>query len=174
MQDPTCEEIAFYQTGDFLFVHELETNWQKIANEYQSVKEKFMDWYERDLYGTGWQVFGLYDFPDGAEIVANTALCPITSELISKHIPNHGAAGFSRLQAGTRIRTHTGYAGPFLRCHLGLEVPDGDCILEVAGEKRQWSNGLTLVFDDRLPHSAWNLTDQERIVLLVDFKQQSG
>jgi beta-hydroxylase len=64
---------------------------------------------------------------------------------------------------------HRGYQGEFLRCHLGLEVPAGDCALRVGGEVRRWAEGRSLVFDDRLEHDAWNLTPHERVVLLIDF-----
>jgi len=41
--------------------------------------------------------------------------------------------------------------------------------LQVDGETRHWANGAALIFDDRLPHAAKNLTDRARVVLLVDF-----
>ena len=81
----------------------------------------------------------------------------------------HGAVGFSVLRADTRIASHQGYPGLFLRCHLGLEVPDGDCALKVGDEVRHWQTGKVLIFDDRLQHEAWNMTAQERVILLLDF-----
>jgi|SRR6476659_6700670 len=159
----------FYPHDSFPFAAELERHWQRIHEEYLNVQTELVDWVERDLYGEGWQVFGLYDFPNGHAIAANTARCPFTAELIARCIPGHGACGFSRLLPGTRIQTHQGYQGPFLRCHLGLDVPPGDCTLQVDGETRHWANGAALIFDDRLPHAAKNLTDRARVVLLVDF-----
>jgi len=73
------------------------------------------------------------------------------------------------LRPGTRIQPHSGYPGPFLRCHLALRVPAGDCALRVAGETRRWQEGDVLVLDDRVEHEAWNLTAEERVVLLFDF-----
>jgi aspartyl/asparaginyl beta-hydroxylase (cupin superfamily) len=75
------------------------------------------------------------------------------------------------LRPGTRIQPHSGYQGPFLRCHLGLSVPAGDCGLRVGGETRAWREGETLVLDDRLEHEAWNLTSSERVVFLLDFPE---
>ena len=160
---------GFYDLDAFAFALELERHWQRIHQEYLGVQTELVDWVERDLYGEGWQVFGLYDFPQGNAIAANAARCPFTAELIARHIPRHGAAGFSRLRPGTRIQSHQGYQGAFLRCHLGLDIPEGDCTLQVAGETRRWANGSALIFDDRLEHAAWNLTDRARVVLLVDF-----
>jgi aspartyl/asparaginyl beta-hydroxylase (cupin superfamily) len=159
----------FYALDQFPFAAELERHWQRIHQEYLGVQTELVNWVERDLYGEGWQVYGLYDFPHGHAIAANTARCPFTAELIARHIPRHGAGGFSRLRPGTRIQAHQGYQGPFLRCHLGLDVPEGDCTLQVDDETRRWANGAALIFDDRLSHAAWNLTDRARVVLLVDF-----
>jgi len=39
----------------------------------------------------------------------------------------------------------------------------------VAGETRRWQEGDVLVLDDRVEHEAWNLTAEERVVLLFDF-----
>jgi len=161
--------VRFYALDRFPFAAELERHWQSIRREYLGVQTELVDWAERELYGEGWQVYGLYDFPHGEPIADHTACCPFTAELIARHIPRHGAAGFSRLRPGTRIEPHQGYRGEFLRCHLGLDVPEGDCTLQVEGEARQWANGAALIFDDRLAHAAWNLTTRPRVVLLVDF-----
>ena len=50
-QDSNSNSAAFYQAKDFAFTRELEANWRQIAKEYQGIKEKFLDWFERDLYG---------------------------------------------------------------------------------------------------------------------------
>jgi aspartyl/asparaginyl beta-hydroxylase (cupin superfamily) len=114
-------------------------------------------------------VFGLFGFPHGEPLEAGAQACPETSALIARHVPTHGAAGFSLLEPGTRIQPHEGYAGRFLRCHLGLDVPAGDCALRIEDETRRWEAGKVLIFDDRLTHAAWNLTRHDRIVLLIDF-----
>jgi beta-hydroxylase len=147
----------------------LRRRWREILAEYLAVRDLAVDWVERDLYGRGWKVFGLYDFPSGAPLGDNVARCPLTAQLIARHVPRHGAAGFSVLRPGTRIRAHRGYPGEFLRCHLGLRVPHGDCGLRVGGELRRWRAGAALVLDDRFEHEAWNRTPRERVVLLVDF-----
>jgi beta-hydroxylase len=165
----TAPASHFHANDQYKFTVELESHWQRIYEEYLGVQTEFVDWVERELYGEGWQVFGLYNFPYGQPIADNVARCPFTAELIARHIPRHGAAGFSRLRSGTRIQPHRGYQGPFLRCHLGLDVPHGDCALEVEGERRRWANGAAMIFDDRVWHSAWNLTDLARVVLLIDF-----
>jgi len=159
----------FFDARRFEFTAPLVENWQEIRREYVAVQHRAIDWFERELYGDGWKVVGLFDFPHGKPLADNTRLCPLTASLVERHIPRHGAAGFSILQPGTRIQPHKGYAGEFLRCHLALSVPEGDCGLTVAGATRRWREGEVLVFDDRVEHAAWNETARERVVLLIDF-----
>ena len=159
----------FHDASRFAFAAPLRQHWRAIYAEYLGVADRLIDWFERELYGDGWKVFGLFDFPHGRSIADNVARCPLTASLLGTHIPRHGAAGFSVLRPGTRIQPHSGYAGPFLRCHLALRVPAGDCALRVAGETRRWQEGDVLVLDDRVEHEAWKLTAEERVVLLFDF-----
>jgi beta-hydroxylase len=159
----------FLDPHAFLFTAHLEQHWQAIHREFVGVRGEMTDWFERELYGEGWKVYGLFDFPDGRPIPANIARCPVTAALVAEHIPTHGAAGFSLLEPHTRIRPHVGYQGQFLRCHLGLEVPAGDCAIRLEDETRRWQQGRVLVFDDRVMHDAWNLTGRGRAVLLIDF-----
>jgi beta-hydroxylase len=159
----------FHDARQFAFTAPLEAAWQEIRAEFLRVRQSMTEWTERELYNHGWEVFRLFDFPNGEAIPANASRCPITTALVERHFPRHGAAGFSLLQARTHIRPHEGYQGEFLRCHLGLQVPGGDCALRVLEESRRWEEGRMLVFDDRVLHEAWNHTDEERAVLLVDF-----
>src|SRR5580765_8931493 len=158
----------FYSSNDFDFTTVLEHHWRDIYAEYLAICQDLSDWSEKELYGEGWKVFGLFEFPHGNAMPANTKRCPFTTSNIEQCLPSHGAVGFSVLRPKTRIKPHQGYQGSFLRCHLGLSVPGGDCALRVGGEIRKWESGKTLIFDDRVWHEAWNMTDEERVVLLVD------
>lgn len=159
----------FHDPRRFAFAGQLQAQWQAIRAEYDGIREHAMDWFERELYGEGWKVYGLYDFPHGRALDENVARCPLTASLVAQHVPRHGAAGFSVLRPGTRIQPHRGFPGEFLRCHLALKVPGEECGLKVAGETRRWREGEVLVFDDRVEHEAWNENREERVVLLVDF-----
>lgn len=79
-------------------------------------------------------------------------------------------AGLSRLAPGTVIKPHAGYTDEVLRLHLGLDCPEGASIT-VAGEERAWRKDELLLFDDTLEHSARNLGDRPRLILLVDVKK---
>lgn len=162
----------FHAPETFAFLAPIQQAWQTILSEYRAVEHRRQAWPETRLYSRGWSVYGLFDFPHGEDIADNQEGCPVTTALIRRHVPHHGAAGFSRLAAGSTIHPHTGYPGSCLRAHLALEVPAGDCALRVAGEVRQWREGTFLVFDDRVTHDAWNHTAAERVVLLLDFRVQ--
>jgi aspartyl/asparaginyl beta-hydroxylase (cupin superfamily) len=160
---------VFYDPAAFAFTPVLEKNWQTAFQEYLGVRRALVDWSEKELYGEGWQVFALFDFPHGRCVQENVRRCPLTAALVESNFPRHGAAGFSVLRPHTRIEPHRGYQGDFLRCHLGLKVPNGDCALSVEGQTRNWQQGRAIVFDDRLLHEAWNWTDEDRVILLIDF-----
>ena len=56
-----------------------------------------------------------------------------------------------------------------LRCHIALDIPTtGDCGLNVEGEIKLHKTGEVIVFDDSKPHFAFNHSDRDRIVLIVD------
>jgi beta-hydroxylase len=115
-------------------------------------------------------VFGLYAF--GKRLEDNCRLCPETVRVVET-IPGLTTAGFSRLEPGTHIKPHVGYASNVLRCHLGLVIPP-DCALRVGTEVRAWQEGKCMVFDDTTEHEAWNRSEQVRIVLLLDFTRDGS
>ena len=79
---------------------------------------------------------------------------------------------FSLLLSGTTIDEHCGSTNARLRIHLSLSTPDvlvSVLVMRVGGEERGWKEGEAIVFDDSLPHSVWNRTDEEsRLVLIFD------
>jgi aspartyl/asparaginyl beta-hydroxylase (cupin superfamily) len=54
-----------------------------------------------------------------------------------------------------------------LICHLPLLVP-GQCTFRVGNELRDWHKGEAWLFDDTIEHEAWNRSDQDRAVLILD------
>ncbi len=159
----------FYDPQQFEFTPILEENWEAIYKEFLGIRDYLIDWIEKKLYDQGWQVYMLYSFPHGDVMLPNILRCPTTASIVKEHVPTHGVATFSILQPQTHIKPHTGYQGEVLRCHLPLSVPEGNCQLRVRDETRLWEPGKVLIFDDRVEHEAWNFTDQERVVLIIDF-----
>jgi beta-hydroxylase len=44
----------------------------------------------------------------------------------------------------------------------------------VGSETKTWQEGKCIVFDDTTEHEAWNKGDKTRVVLLLDFKPNTG
>ena len=51
--------------------------------------------------------------------------------------------------------------------HLPLVVPE-NCALNVGGELHAWREGHCVSFDDTFEHEAWNRSDRDRVVLILD------
>ena len=79
---------------------------------------------------------------------------------------------FSKLNPGQRLESHTHEEyGDNLIFHMGVEIPFGDVGIESSCGWHQWKQpGEWIVFDPSEAHSAWNMTDKERVVLYVNFK----
>ncbi len=148
----------------------LEREWKTVQAELRNLDfARFQEWPEKFLYESGWHVFGLWAF--GRQLTLNCQLCPKTSEIVEQ-IPGMVTSGFSRLAPRAHIKPHRGYTSRVLRCHLGLIVPkSGSCELRVGDERRAWQEGKCLFFDDTTEHEAWNHSDEERIILLIDIKR---
>lgn len=133
--------------------------------------------------GKGWDVFGLFAF--GKKNVANCDICPVTASIVEKLQAT--TAAFSVLQARSIIIPHVGYFGysnEILRLHLGLICGDGAVDetkyvildgerrpvmgIKVANDIRGWADGKVIVFDDMHLHTAWNLSNSARVILLID------
>lgn len=63
------------------------------------------------------------------------------------------------------------YRAPFRavsRYHYGLQVPDNDVGLKIEGFDVKWKDKEGFIWNDTLPHSAWNHTSKPRIVIFAD------
>ena len=165
----------FFEPDAFQWVPEIERSWEGIQAEAQQLLQSrrqipnFQDVSpaQRGLTEDDqWKTFFFWGY--GHQAVANCDLCPDTTRALSS-IPGLTTAFFSILGPGKTIPRHRGPFKGVLRYHLGVDIPRGDCGIEVDGEARKWENGKSLVFDDTYQHSAWNRTNEQRIVLFVDF-----
>lgn len=108
----------------------------------------------------------------GTPIEENRKRCPKTIRVLDSlplpQIPGHAPeALFSILRPGTHIPPHFGLANYKLVAHLPLVVPP-DCSIRVGNETRGWTEGECLVFDDSFQHEAWNRSEHDRAVLILD------
>lgn len=97
---------------------------------------------------------------------------PETTKLLQK-IPSLNFSAFSRLHPKSKLAPHK-HKNPYsLIFHLGLVIPaGGTCGLRVNDIDHIWRKpGDAIIFNDNLEHSAWNDSDEERIILYVDFNK---
>jgi len=119
---------------------------------------------------TAWSALHLWR--DGARVDEACARAPKTAKIMEK-LPLSGIPGrtptvfFSILQAGKHIPPHTGVTNTRAIIHLPLIVPPG-CAFRVGAETREWREGEAFAFDDTIEHEAWNRSDQDRAVLILD------
>jgi beta-hydroxylase len=168
---------TFVPTDHIEWVQRLEASWHVIRDELEHLRAQHQLPALIDMmpgeYGVAdarWKMFIFRYF--GRSIAANCALCPRTATLLDQ-VPGLITANFSVLEPGARIQAHCGIFAGVLRYHLGLLVPQGSelCGLRVGNDVRHWREGASLLFDDTHQHEAWNLTPQDRVVLLLDVKR---
>lgn len=118
-----------------------------------------------------WDAFFFYRH--GTRYDANHQRCPKTSAVLDS-IELCEVAGqapevcFSVLQPGTHIMPHHGVTNTRLVLHMPLLVPP-DCALNVmGGGEHHWRERELMMFDDTFQHEAWNRSDQQRVILLMD------
>lgn len=100
---------------------------------------------------------------------------PKTIELLKPFAALNFAA-FSRLHPKSTLSPHK-HKNPYSWIgHIGLIIPPGStCGLKVAGQTHTWTKpGDIVVFNDNLEHSAWNNSDEDRVVLYMDFQRKSN
>jgi aspartate beta-hydroxylase len=167
---PDLPSRPWHDPQDFPLVGYLEAHFPAIRSELLALDAaRFQPESERIGRTGDWDVVFLYE--RGLRRDQVCAACPVTTRGIEAHRAIRTAAGLiyvSRMRAGTHISAHRGPTNVRLRCHLGVAVPSGDCAIRVADRTEHWQEGRCLVFDDSYDHEAWNHTDEDRIVLIVD------
>jgi len=162
----------FYPINETQELIILEDNFEIILNELQNLRLSsengfWLDTFPEYLHSNSknnWKVFTFQFF--GIKHPLNCSLCPKTYDILSK-IPELISADFSYLPAKTKIKPHCGFTKMVLRAHLGLVIPV-DCGLRVGKEVKKWEEGKMLIFDDSFEHEAWNDSDEDRFVLMLD------
>jgi ornithine lipid ester-linked acyl 2-hydroxylase len=173
----TVGRHPFFNPAEFDWIRRAEAGWTVIRDELRAVlreRERIPSFQEispeqlRITQDDKWKTYWLYAY--GRKIARNCGCCPETARLIES-IPGIKTAFFSILAPGKHLPEHRGpYAG-VLRYHLGLIVPRQKeaCRIRVGSDVAHWEEGRSVVFDDTYPHEVWNGTDEERVVLFVDF-----
>ncbi len=172
-------DTPFIDTTHFPFLRDFEENWETVLGEVRELlkfrehipgfQEVSPDQY-RIAREKNWRTLFLYGF--GERVEGNCRMLPATAELIGRH-PEIHTAWVSILAPRYRIPAHTGVTKGILRAHLGLIVPEDreNCWIRVGEERRSWEPGRIFVIDDSYDHEVQNNTDEERVVLLLDFNR---
>ncbi len=117
-----------------------------------------------------WDAFFFYRH--GVRHDMQCARCPRTSAVLDSmplvRVRDHAPETlYSLLRPGTHILPHHGVTNTRLVTHLPLIVPS-DCALHVGGETHVWEEGRCITFDDTFEHEAWNHSERDRVVLILD------
>jgi len=167
---PDLELRPWHEASDFPLAGYLEAHFAEIRDEVLALEPTRFQRESERIGRTGdWDVAFFYERGRRHEMVCEA--CPVTTGGIETMPAMRTAGGLiyvSRMRPRTHIQPHRGPTNLRLRCHLGITVPEGDCALRVGDDTMQWKVGKCLVFDDYLEHEAWNHTEQDRIVLIVD------
>jgi len=158
-----------HDTRAFPIVADLERLAPEIAREMRTFDpSRFQDEAE-GIDRTGrWGVLFLLEM--GRRNEENLARCPSLRWILEHHrtLTTHaGLMYFSCLDPHTRVEAHQGPTNVRVRCHLGLDVPEG-CGIRVGGLEGRWQEGRCLVLDDSFIHEVWNDSDRRRVVLVLD------
>ncbi len=170
---------TFFAPEEFPWVAEVEAATPEILTELQQLLLKrdnipnFQDVSADQAVltqGTDWKTFFLYAY--GRELTENCQQCPKTVKALGR-IKGMKTAMFSILAPGKHIPEHRGPYKGVLRYHLGLIIPEQaeKCRIRVGNDFRHWEAGRSLIFDDAHLHEVWNDTDEQRVVLFVDFER---
>jgi aspartyl/asparaginyl beta-hydroxylase (cupin superfamily) len=167
---PGLRGIPWHAPGDYPIVRALEEAFPDIRREVSALDGSEFHREAENLYRTGnWDVFFFYE--RGRKNIENCRRCPSITRIVEQFPAVRTLSGLiyvSQTKPGTHIASHHGPTNLRVRCHLGLEIPEGDCKIRVAEETRGWEEGKCIVFDDRFSHEAWNHTEKVRKVLVVD------
>lgn len=166
---PGLTAQPWHDPQQFAIVRDLERNAAQIIAEARSIDPAaFLDEPENIKRSGRWGVFYLVEHGSAKE--HNCHVCPITSNILANQSTVAEMCGmvyFSILEPGTHVAPHKGPTNMRLRCHFGIEIPDG-CGLRVNGETVGWESGRCLVFEDSFEHEVWNTSEKRRTILVID------
>ncbi len=118
-------------------------------------------------YGPDWKTLGLQDRSVWSEELREEF--PETIRALESNGVPSCEVFFAKQGANSGLLPHSDKNNFIITCHLGLDVPEGDCHIQVGNEKYYWKNGKTCIFDTSIFHQTRNDSDRVRYVLLIRF-----
>lgn len=124
---------------------------EKLSNESIALSNLQKEWYKNapTLFPTAYELAN--KFGDACQLCIYAVLAP-----------------------NSVIRRHTGKENrdaQYVRVHIPLIIPEGDIGFEVLGEEVYWDD--VFAFNNQKLHSAWNNTNEKRLILLVDLTREA-
>mgnify|MGYP003653709013 FL=1 len=166
----------FFDKKDFPVTQDLEDNYEVILSELKPLMKRvaefarFQDISPDQIYISNddrWKMFflkaGTYRFKRNCKQV------PKTMEILDRH-KNIVSAYFSVIGPNKILNPHEGPWCGVIRIHLAMIIPsDGESFLVCNKKKYCWKEGDTVVFDDTYEHFAVNSSNNNRVVLFLDY-----
>lgn len=91
-----------------------------------------------------------------------------TLKKIAALFPEVTTLHISVFEPGATLVEHQGPFKGVNRYHYGLKVAPNDNGLKIGSQNFKWEAKEGFIWDDTLPHSAWNHTDTQRLVIFGD------
>jgi aspartyl/asparaginyl beta-hydroxylase (cupin superfamily) len=168
---------AVFDPGVFPWAADLEAAWKDVrldAEHALSLRDHIPAFQEisphqaRISQTDQWKTFWYRGFGYRSQLFER--LFPATARLVDG-IPGVETAFFSIIAPGKHIAPHRGVYKGIINYHLGLIVPRQAerCHMRVGDEHFHWVAGESRIFDDTNEHEVWNDTDEERVVLMIQF-----
>jgi len=170
---------AYYSSTEENFINPEKFDWTKnsldIANIIKQellsyLKENNLESYFNTKMSDDvrkWKTISLKWW--GLEFYSHQKHFPKTTKFINS-IPNLVSASFNLLEPHTKIYPHCGDTNGIYRCHLGLIIPASlpECGFRVDTEQKSWEEGKWLIFIDAKNHEAWNNSNENRFIFVLD------
>jgi beta-hydroxylase len=169
---------AFYEESQF-------PEAKYIKENYKVIKEEIEDYFKgnsqlvhkpgliphKSYEGIGWSSIALYVF--GFKRSSHCRHFPKITKIIEA-IPAMTSAQISIMKPGAYMKPHIDDTSAIVRIHLGIMIPGilPDVGLRMCGKEVSWKEGELLMLSSMRPHCAWNKTNLNRIIFIVDIVHQ--
>jgi aspartyl/asparaginyl beta-hydroxylase (cupin superfamily) len=168
----------YYDSSDFPWIKGIEEKWEIMRDEITGYLKSGDDlkgftspmspglsypkaWKKIYFMNMLWLQFG------------NCRKLPITWGIL-KQIPGITLGAVLILEPKGHILPHVSESNINIRCHLGIKIPASlpKCGMRVGNEDRGWEEGKVLMFSDCYEHTAWNDSNEIRIIVAFDVLQK--
>lgn len=159
----------FYDASALEWTADIEAQWQELRDDILGFMET--NAHELRSFYTSqqkWKSFGLYAW--GMSLSRQRCeKCKKSIDILRK-VPGIVTIMVGVMEPFSEIAGHHGDTDAIYRCHLPLIVPGTlpEIGFQVEDEKRGWTEGKFLIFNDARFHQAWNHTPHRRVVLIID------